>query len=305
MKIRMKSRNGVAVARADTPDNPGAGGAAVVVTDAAGDISMPPPPNSRRDAAAADHANGPAPGTPPPDPAPSHANSLAPTPDTAPAGAAGTSGAAGATTGSAAADAADRTTDPDTGATTATVSTIVTGSTIATGSTGATVTDEPARGASGIAIGIGIGTATGAEYLPPRAGASNAGADSASWAEPLPRADTLRPSPPDTVAARRGALTDPASPGAETPEPADDPPRGVRGADRVVDPVSVDDPAGSADADDPSDPSVSAAASGATPAIAAPIPNAIAKAPTRPTYGLLILDNRMWLTRNNGRVRFG
>ncbi|MDA2950935.1 MAG: hypothetical protein O2892_18190 [Actinomycetota bacterium] len=59
-------------------------GSPLDVLDAAANTTPAGEPNSRRDAANAAHANGPAAGTPPPPPAPNHANKFPLTPETAP-----------------------------------------------------------------------------------------------------------------------------------------------------------------------------------------------------------------------------
>ena len=296
-KNRMKSAIGLAV-NEPVAEAPGVStsvpaaapinGSPLVVAAAA--LAVPAcEPTSRLVAANAAHANGPAAGTPPSLPAPSHDSRLPLNPVTAPRA------PAAVITGSSGASAA-------TGTLTASTSGAVDGVGVED-SAGELPCGSAAR-AAGVEVSIGATTAGGAAT----AGAeSAAGADSKSLSATVTtgtagtegaelfRRPGVAADPPgapalgdpalpstDSAAETSSAAASEAAPEPRTPpRPAADrePPRAV--LDVVVDPDPEE--ASAEFDDDPAEPIVSANATGIA-ATAEPTPKATASAPTRPTY---------------------
>lgn len=273
MKIRMKSTTGLAPTAADPPPVAPAG------------TTQFRPRNSRRVTANADHANGPAAGAPPSPPEPSHANNFAPIPETDPRAAAFITGAetAGPAAGTAApaapCGATDATDWPPTRLSTR----------LKADSAPPALPDcAPAAGVRATTSSPPLGWAV--TFPEDIAGAEAPSSDNEPRActdDPGPLFSTAagaRPRDP-FVAVPKSPDPDPAP--SEDPAPADYP----RAAPRPLgDPTRFDDRGTptpdapcSADAVDPADPVVSAAATGMA-SRADPTPNATAKAPTRPTY---------------------
>lgn len=266
MKNRTKSAIGLAVAAA-TAAADGPTGSLLATDAAAGTVRLLPPPSSRRVNATAVHANGAAPGPSVPPP-PSHASSELDTPDTAPrdcdavrTGADDDAVAAAAGAAATPTDAAERTERAGAGADesdTSGASTDTSGAEPASteeSTTGELSTSGAACARSRLDVFVELRASPASAVPRPRdaAGASATSPDSAVPREP-PAAGAAEP--------LRAAGREPRVAADFDAEPCDDE---------------------SADAVEPPDPVVSAAATGSD-ATAAPTPRATARAPTRPTY---------------------